>query len=202
MFPVIKYFERAFWIFGNVMEFPKVIPDPPLRNVKIFPDIILVKSGLGLKKNLNWNARILWSRIYCWSNLFFCLFFSLLFIEDERWKIKRRRKVCLKGLRITGSGKGASVTIVAKLIIPEYEMIKKGGKNLFESLSLSLGHTRVSNSKAGTSRHGPREQWRSLEILYVSATSPVKGGRKELAELKGTMFNPTLQPPVESFDEV
>lgn len=41
---------RAFWIFGNVMEFPKVIPDPPLRNVKIFPDIILVKSGLGLKK--------------------------------------------------------------------------------------------------------------------------------------------------------
>lgn len=52
-------------------------------------------------------------------------------------------------------------------------------------------------------RHGPQKQWRSLEILYVSATSPVKGGRKELAELKGTMFNPTLQPPaVESFDEV
>lgn len=80
---------------------------------------------------------------------------------------------------------------------------KKGGQESVRvSLSLSLGHTRVSNSKAGTSRHGPREQWRSLEILYVSATSPVKGGRKELAELKGTMFNPTLQPPVESFDEV
>lgn len=76
----------------------------------------------------------------------------------------------------------------------------KGGARICSSLS--LGHTRVSNSKPGTSRHGPREQWRSLEILYVSATSPVKGGRKELAELKGTMFNPTLQPPVESFDEV
>ena len=71
--------------------------------------------------------------------------------------------------------------------------------------------TRITGSEKGAGNHRetnnpgiwPQKQWRSLEILYVSATSPVKGGRKELAELKGTMFNPTLQPPaVESFDEV
>lgn len=94
-----------------------------------------------------------------------------------------------------------SVAIIAKLIIPEYgddkkKKRKKGGQ---ESVRVS----RPTREPVIPSRHGPQKQWRSLEILYVSATFPVKGGRKELAELKGTMFNPTLQPPVvESFDEV
>lgn len=93
------------------------------------------------------------------------------------------------------------MAIIAKLIIPEYgddkkKKRKKGGQ---ESVRVS----RPTREPVIPSRHGPQKQWRSLEILYVSATFPVKGGRKELAELKGTMFNPTLQPPVvESFDEV
>lgn len=115
-----------------------------------------------------------------------------------------KRSEGLPETRITGSERGARLkfsAFIAKLIIPEYEMIKKkkgkkGGKNLFSR------PTREPVIPSLQRWHGPQKQWRSLEILYVSATSPVKGGRKELAELKGTMFNPTLQPPVESFDEV
>lgn len=109
-----------------------------------------------------------------------------------------------EGLRLKRVLQGAKreLAIIAKLIIPEYENDKKKKKGGQESVRVSRP-TREPVIPKLQRRHGPQKQWRSLEILYVSATSPVKGGRKELAELKGTMFNPTLQPPaVESFDEV
>lgn len=166
---------------------------------------------VGIKKNLNWNPRIqsqflrgcVWiSRSKLLSIQFFFHSFFLSSHRRKRWS--NEAKVCQKRVlqRKGGKPEVLSVAIIAKLIIPEYgddkkkKKRKKGGQ---ESVRVS----RPTREPVIPSRHGPQKQWRSLEILYVSATFPVKGGRKELAELKGTMFNPTLQPPVvESFDEV
>lgn len=133
---------------------------------------------------------------------FFILSFFLLIEENDDQTKRRFARNAYYRKRKGGKPEVLSVAIIAKLIIPEYgddkkkKKRKKGGQ---ESVRVS----RPTREPVIPSRHGPQKQWRSLEILYVSATFPVKGGRKELAELKGTMFNPTLQPPVvESFDEV
>lgn len=132
---------------------------------------------------------------------FFILSFFLLIEENDDQTKRRFARNAYYRKRKGGKPEVLSAAIIAKLIIPEYgddkkKKRKKGGQ---ESVRVS----RPTREPVIPSRHGPQKQWRSLEILYVSATFPVKGGRKELAELKGTMFNPTLQPPVvESFDEV